>query len=62
MSAKPKFGLNGKNRDSYLDLILAFPLASIRSEVHLGQAQKVMDRLLAKGDLDDGEETYTSMR
>lgn len=46
-------------RDSYFELVLAFPLASIRSEQHLDEAQKVMDRLLAKGKLlDDGEEMY----
>jgi HTH-type transcriptional regulator/antitoxin HigA len=37
---------------------LAFPLSSIRSDEHLGEAQKVMDRLLAKGELDVGEEMY----
>ena len=36
----------------------AFPLASIKSEKHLAEAQKVMDRLLAKGKLDAGEEMY----
>jgi HTH-type transcriptional regulator/antitoxin HigA len=50
--------LKGKHRDSYLDLVLAFPLASIKSEKHLAEAQKVMDRLLAQGELDDGEEMY----
>lgn len=58
MATKTKFGLQGKARDSYLDLVLAFPLSSIRSGEHLGAAQQVMDRLLAQGDLDDGEETY----
>lgn len=58
MATKTKFGLKGKDRDSYLELILAFPLSSIRSEEHLNGAQKVMDCLLAKGELDDGEETY----
>jgi len=58
MTTKSQFGLKGKNRDSYLELILAFPLSSIRSEAHLGEAQKVMDRLLGKGKLDDGEGTY----
>src|ERR1043166_3124176 len=56
--ASTRFRLKGKNRDSYLDLVLAFPLASIRSEDHLDEAQRVMDRLLAKPRLDDGEETY----
>jgi HTH-type transcriptional regulator/antitoxin HigA len=57
MATKTKFGLKGKDRDSYLDLILVFPLSSIRCDEHLVEAQKVMDRLLAK-ELDDGEETY----
>lgn len=58
MATKSKFGLKGKDRDSYLELILAFPLSSIRSDEHLDEAQKTLDRLLAKGELDDGEETY----
>jgi HTH-type transcriptional regulator/antitoxin HigA len=58
MKAKSKFGLKGKNRDSYLELVLALPLAVIKSEEHLEAAQKVLDRLLAKGKLDDGEEMY----
>ena len=58
MATKTKFGLKQKDRDSYLELVLAFPLASIKSDEHLAEAQKVMDRLLAKGELDDGEEMY----
>ncbi len=58
MATKTKFRLKGKDRDSYLELILAFPLSSIRSEEHLDEAQKVMDKLLAKGEFDDGEEMY----
>ncbi len=58
MATKAKFRLKGKDRDSYLELVLVFPLSSIRSDEHLDEAQKVMDRLLAKGELDDGEETY----
>ncbi len=58
MTTKTKFGLKGKSRDSYLELVLAFPLASIKSEDHLDEAQVVMDRLLAKDRLDHGEETY----
>lgn len=58
MATKAKFGLKGKDRDSYLELVQVFPLSSIRSDEHLDEAQKVMDRLLAKGELDDGEETY----
>jgi HTH-type transcriptional regulator / antitoxin HigA len=58
MATKTKFGLKGRNRDTYLELVLAFPLASIRSDEHLVAAQDVMDHLLAKGELDDGEEMY----
>jgi HTH-type transcriptional regulator/antitoxin HigA len=50
--------LKGKSRDSYLELVLVFPLASIKTEKHLAAAQEVMDGLLAKGKLDHGEGTY----
>jgi HTH-type transcriptional regulator / antitoxin HigA len=58
MRAKAKFGLTGKNRDSYLERVLAFPLSSIRSDEHLEAAQHVIDRLLAAGELDPGEALY----
>jgi HTH-type transcriptional regulator/antitoxin HigA len=58
MTIKAKFGLKGKSRDSYLELVMMFPLASIKSDEHLEQAQEVMDGILAKGRLDHGEETY----
>src|SRR5713101_7881299 len=58
MPARVRFGLKGKHRDCYLELVLAFPLASIKSEEHLDEAQHVMDRLLAKGELDEGAEMY----
>jgi HTH-type transcriptional regulator / antitoxin HigA len=58
MATRAKFGLKGKARDSYLELVLTFPLASIKSDEHLEEAEVVMDRLLAKGRLDPGEEMY----
>jgi HTH-type transcriptional regulator / antitoxin HigA len=58
MATKTKFGLKGKDRDTYLELVLVFPLASIKSEEHLAAAQEVMDHLLAKGELEEGEEMY----
>ena len=58
MAARTQFRLKGKSRDSYLELVLAFPLASVKSNKHLDAAQRVMDRLLAKGKLDHGEEIY----
>ncbi len=57
-TTKTKFGLKRKQRDSYLELVMAFHLASIKSDAHLAEAQTVMDRLLAKGQLNDGEEMY----
>ncbi len=58
MATKTRFHLTGKGRDSYLELVLAFPLSSIRSDAHLDEAQQVLDRLLAKGKLDEGDQTY----
>jgi HTH-type transcriptional regulator/antitoxin HigA len=58
MATKTGFRLKGKSRDSYLELVLDFPLASIKSERHLAEAQKMLDRLLANGALNQGEETY----
>jgi HTH-type transcriptional regulator/antitoxin HigA len=58
MTIKGKFRLKGKGQDSYLQLVLTFPLSSIRSPEHLDAAQLVMDRLLAKEKLDEGEATY----
>jgi HTH-type transcriptional regulator/antitoxin HigA len=58
MATKAKFSLKGKDRDSYLELVIAFPLASIKSDEHLEAAQGVMDCLLAKGKLDHGEAMY----
>lgn len=58
MPTPTKFRLKGKSRDSYLELVQAFPLASIKSDAHLAASQNVIDRLIAKGKLDHGEETY----
>ncbi len=58
MTVKTKFSLKGAGRDSYMKLVAAFPLASIKSHEHLEAAQQVMDRLLARGELTSGEELY----
>ncbi len=58
MTTKTKFALKGKGRDRYLELVQAFPLASIKSDEHLEAAQEVMDQLLARCELDNGEEMY----
>ncbi len=61
MATRTRFGLKGKDWDSYLELVQAFPLASIRSDEHLDEAQKVMDRLLARGN-STAARRCTSMR
>lgn len=58
MATKTQFRLKGKNKDSYLELVLDFPLASIKGDDHLEEAQKVMDVVLTRGTLNAGEETY----
>ena len=50
-----RYRLKGKSRDSYMELVLAFPLASIRSDKHLAEAQRVIDGLLARDALDEGD-------
>ena len=62
MAAKSRYSLKGRTRGSYLELVLAFPLASIKSEDQLLAAQGVMDRLLARGVLDAGESLYLDGR
>ena len=58
MATGTKFELRGRERSSYLKLVRGFPLATIQSEKHLAAAQQVIDKLLAKGRLDKGEQTY----
>lgn len=58
MPAKTQFRLNGKSKDSYLELVLDFPLASTKSDEHLSEAHKIMDDLLARAALNVGEQTY----
>ena len=57
MASRTRYSLTGKVRDSYMELVLAFPLASIKTEEHLVAAQEVMDCLLARR-LEAGEELY----
>ena len=58
MATRDEFRLKKAEQVSYLDRVVAFPLASIRSSEHLTAAQAVMDRLLAQGALDQGESLY----
>jgi HTH-type transcriptional regulator/antitoxin HigA len=58
VTVKTKFSLKGASRDIYLKLVTAFPLASIKSDEQLQEAQKVMDQLLAQGELKGGAEMY----
>jgi HTH-type transcriptional regulator / antitoxin HigA len=58
MMLKTKYSLKGVGRDCYLKLVTAFPLASIKSDEQLQTAQRVMDQLLAQGEIKGGEEIY----
>jgi len=58
MASKTQYRLKGKSRNSYMELVLDFPLASIKSDEHHAEAQRIMDALLARGTLDEGDETY----
>ena len=58
MATKASSRFKGKNRDSYLELVLAFPLCSIRSKQQLEEAQDVIDGLLKKEKLNHGQELY----
>jgi HTH-type transcriptional regulator / antitoxin HigA len=58
MTVKTKFSLKGAGRDAYLNLVTAFPLASIKSDEQLQEAQRIMDHLLAQGELHGGAEMY----
>jgi len=58
MATKTSTQFKGKVRDDYLELVLKFPLASLKSEKQFVNAQAVIDELLAKGTLSVGEEMY----
>ena len=58
MSTKIVTRITGRVRDAYLQLVGEFPLTSIRTERHLRAAQKVMDRVLARGQLSVAETAY----
>lgn len=58
MSTKMVGPFKGKVRDDYLDLVVKFPLASLRSERHLREAQAVLDELLARQKLTTGAAIY----
>jgi hypothetical protein len=49
MATKTEFALKGKSRDSYLDLVSTFPLASIQSEKHRDWPSIALGMVLACG-------------
>jgi len=58
MATKTTGQFNGKVRDDHLDLVVKFPLTSLKSEEQLQDARAVLDELLAKEKLAAGEELY----
>jgi HTH-type transcriptional regulator / antitoxin HigA len=58
MATKTTLQFKGKVRDDYLDLVMTFPLSSLKSEEQCQGAQAVLDELLARVKLSAGEEMY----
>lgn len=58
MATIRSYRLKGRAKDSYLECVLAFPLTTISSDEHLEAAGGVIDRLLAKPKLHQGELSY----
>jgi HTH-type transcriptional regulator/antitoxin HigA len=58
MATISSYRFKGKARDSYLECIQTFPLTTIASDDHLEAAGEVMDRLLATGSTDRGQQSY----
>lgn len=58
MTAPPKIRRSRKVADSYLKLILEFPLVSIKSKDQFKAAQAMIDRLITSRKLNQGEEMY----
>lgn len=59
MNAKTVNGSNSKpDGDAYLKLVKAFPLRPVRDDETLTQAVAVVDSLVSRGDLADGEKDY----
>src|SRR5487761_1630180 len=55
MKTKREFG---ERRDAYLELIQRFPLRPIRSEKELDRAIEIIDALIDREELDEGEKDY----
>ena len=56
--AKLSFFVGGGFKDSYLELVLRFPLRPLRSEKELDEAIKMIDSLLDRSTLNAGENDY----
>jgi HTH-type transcriptional regulator / antitoxin HigA len=50
--------LKSGQKDTYLELVMKFPLRSIKDDKELARAQRVLDELLSRNPLDFGEEAY----
>jgi HTH-type transcriptional regulator/antitoxin HigA len=46
------------NADTYLNLVRGFPLRRLKNDDELSSAIAVIDSLICRGDLDDGEQDY----
>jgi HTH-type transcriptional regulator / antitoxin HigA len=53
-----KSGTHTTSPDPYLKLIVRFPLRPLKNEDELSRAIAVIDSLIIRGDLDEGEQDY----
>jgi HTH-type transcriptional regulator/antitoxin HigA len=58
MARRTENAQTGRERDSYLKLVLKFPVRPLRTDKELDRAIKMIDSLIIRGDLDAGEQDY----
>ena len=58
MAVRTKKSQAGPGRDSYLELVLKFPLRPLRTDKELDRAVEMIDSLIVRGDLEPGEQDY----
>ena len=58
MAVQTKKASADPDRDSYVELVLKFPLRPLRTDTDLDRAVEMIDSLINRGDLGQGERDY----
>ena len=58
MAVRTKKYQAGPGRDSYLELVIKFPLRPLRTDKELDRAVEMIDSLIVRGNLEPGEQDY----